>query len=100
MRPLIDHQGPSWVFSAAHREYLSVRCVPIAASHHARFSVSFRDNRHSDSVNQRPSCAHKRRSDSKAHGRLIALGGQIAGAVIQVLCGTKPLDQRYRTRAG
>jgi hypothetical protein len=36
----------------------SVSSVPIAASHHARFSVSFRDNRHSDSVNQRPSCAH------------------------------------------
>ena len=49
--------------------------------------------------------AHKRRSDVKAHGRLIALGGQIAGAVIQVQCGrgagpSKPLDQSYRTRAG
>ena len=51
-------------------------------------------------MNQRPKCAHKRRSDSKAHGRLIALGGQIAGAVIQVQCGTNPLDQSYRTRAG
>jgi hypothetical protein len=28
-------------FSAAHREYLTVRCVPISASHDALISVSF-----------------------------------------------------------
>jgi hypothetical protein len=44
--------------TAARGNYLGVRCVPKAASHDSLFSVSFGDNRPSNSQRQRPSCAH------------------------------------------
>jgi hypothetical protein len=54
-------KGPLWVvFSAVHRNLLGVRCVPIAAPCDSLFSVPSGDNRRSDSVNQRPSCAQLR----------------------------------------
>ncbi len=60
--------------TAAHHNFLSVRCVPFAASPHAHFSVSFGENRRPDSVNQRPSCAQLRHlcpsSTSSAAGTL------------------------------
>jgi hypothetical protein len=45
-------------FSIAHRDFSNVRNVPIAASHGTILSVSFRDNRRSDSVDQGPFGAH------------------------------------------
>jgi hypothetical protein len=38
--------------SATHSNYLSVRCVPFSAPYDAIFSVSYGDNRPSDSVGQ------------------------------------------------
>jgi hypothetical protein len=52
----------------------------ICRSDHQKFLQSGR----SDFRGQRPESTHKRRPDLKAYGRLIALGGQTAGAVIQV----------------
>jgi hypothetical protein len=39
-------------FSEARSNYLSVRCVPFSAPYTARFSVSYGENRRSDSVGQ------------------------------------------------
>jgi hypothetical protein len=47
-------------FSEAHREYLSVRCVPIAASRYPIFSVSYGDNRRSVFTAQSLRCAQLR----------------------------------------
>jgi len=41
------------MISEAHRNLMRVRCVPFAASRDALFSVSFRENRHSDLIFQR-----------------------------------------------
>jgi hypothetical protein len=45
--------------SATPRNLLSVSCVPFAAPCDANISVPFGENRRSDSVGQRPRCAHK-----------------------------------------
>jgi hypothetical protein len=44
--------------TAAHNNYAGVRCVPFSAPYTASFSVSYGENRPSNSVNQRPRCAH------------------------------------------
>jgi hypothetical protein len=43
--------------TAARRNYVGVRCVPISAPYTARFSVSYGEIRRSDSINQRRECA-------------------------------------------
>jgi hypothetical protein len=59
--------------SAAHRECLSVRCVPNSEAQVELFSVSFGENRRSDSVCQGRESAHKRHSDLKVQRLLSAL---------------------------
>ena len=48
-------------FSADHREFPGVRCVPIAEAQAAVFRVSFGENRPSDSVDQGRLRAHSGR---------------------------------------
>jgi hypothetical protein len=49
------------LLTAARRNYLGVRCVPISASQAVNVSVSYVENRRPDSVHKRPSCARKLR---------------------------------------
>jgi hypothetical protein len=54
---LIGAESLSWVVNAARRNYLGVRCVPIAEAQVTSFSVSFGENRRSDFTTQSLRCA-------------------------------------------